>query len=173
MDHGGSPFGAHDGLIIDKMEDDMKPISSWVLVADGARARILRDVPMSGAISETIEEIEFSAPHQALRDIMSDKPGRSFESTGARRSAMEYHSDPVDQHEQDFADRLAETLDAHRRDKAFTRLVVVASPKMLSHLRKAFPKALADTVFAEAPKDLTKLPKLELLDAVRELMEKA
>lgn len=42
---------------------------------------------------ETI--FELNSEHRPLRKIMADTPGRNFTSTGPRRSAMEYHSDPV------------------------------------------------------------------------------
>ncbi|MBL0371611.1 host attachment protein [Rhizobium sp. KVB221] len=148
----------------------MKPVSSWIIVADGSRARILRDVALSRPNGKIPEEMDFVSPQQPLRKIMSDKAGRAFESSGTRGSAMEPHSDPIERAEYAFAESLAETLEAHLRDKAFSKLAVIAAPKMLSHLRNSFSDSVKKTVFAEVAKDLTKLPSKELQEAVRTLL---
>jgi protein required for attachment to host cells len=149
----------------------MKLHKIWVLVADGARARILRDAVQGVRLPSEREEEEllFHSEQRQLREIMADKPGRSFASTGARRSAMAYHSDPVRDGERAFAAKLAEALDRRRRDGDFDELVVVAAPQMLGDLRQAFPESLREVVVAEVDKDLTKLPAHELRDAIAKL----
>ncbi|TGQ35597.1 host attachment protein [Mesorhizobium sp. M00.F.Ca.ET.216.01.1.1] len=82
----GNQFACKAGLI-DAHEVTMKPRSTWGLVADEARARILRDVLSAG---DEREDLVFHSERRQFREIMADKPGRSFASTGARRSAMEY-----------------------------------------------------------------------------------
>lgn len=154
----------------------MKPILTWVLVADGSRGRVLRDFPMKNTeiprTQEHPEDLVFAAPHKQLHEIMADKPGRAFESSGSRRSSMEYHSDPVAQMEHAFAEDILEALEAHHREKAFSKLAIIAAPKMLSHIRKALPDSLKGTVVAEVAKDLTKLPANELREAVHDLLTK-
>lgn len=73
------------------MEQPVKKPRIWILVADGSRARIVR----YDANGKHSDDLVFEADHKQLKEIMADKPGRSFASMGAKRSAMEYHSDPV------------------------------------------------------------------------------
>lgn len=141
----------------------------WVLVADGARARVLRDVLSEGTKPGEHDDLVFQAERRQLRDIMADKPGRSFASVGTRRSAMEYHSEPVREEDRAFAATLADTLHSHHLAKDFDQLVVVAAPQMLGDLRQAFPESLRKVIAAEIAKDLTRLPASELRDAIHKL----
>jgi protein required for attachment to host cells len=54
----------------------------------------------------------------------------------------------------DVADALYRQVHAGR----FETLIVVAPPKVLGGLRKAFHKEVSDRISAEVPKDLTKHP---------------
>nr|WP_292242816.1 host attachment protein [Mesorhizobium sp.] len=150
-------------------EATMKPQRTWVLIADGARARILRDALSTGKTPDKQEDLVFHTEPRQLREIMADKPGRSFASTGARRSAMEYHSDPVREEDRAFAAKLAHTLHGHHVAGDFDQLVVAAPPQMLGDLRLAFPESLRKVTAAEIAKDLTKLPEHELRDVIRKL----
>jgi protein required for attachment to host cells len=147
----------------------MKPQRIWVLVADGSRARILRDVLLSEKTPAGREDLVFHAERRQLREIMADKPGRSFASTGARRSAMEYHSEPVREEDRAFAAMLAHTLHSYHLAKDFDQLIVAAAPQMLGDLRRAFPESLREVIAAEIAKDFTKLPAHELHDVIRQL----
>lgn len=140
----------------------MKKLRVWILVADGSRARIVR----YGPAGEHAGDLVFEADHKQLKEIMADKPGRSFASVGAKRSAMEYRSDPVRQQTEDFAAFLAEQLERHQAAGEFDRLAIVAEPRMLGTIRPRIPRAVAPTVVAEIDKDLTKLPVHELYEAV-------
>lgn len=76
-------------------------IKTWALVLNSARCRILRGGAAKG--DDTLAELVLRSESRHLRDIMSDKPGRSFASTGGgRRSAMEYASDPLVEDQHDF-----------------------------------------------------------------------
>jgi protein required for attachment to host cells len=147
----------------------MKRQRIWVLVADGARARILRDVLSAGEPPGACDDLVFHAERRQLREIMADKPGRSFASSGARRSAMEYHSEPVREEDRAFASMLAHTLHNHHLAKDFDQLVVAAAPQMLGDLRQAFPESLRKVIAAEIPQDFTKLPAHELRNVLRKL----
>ena len=148
----------------------MKPLRIWVLVADGAHARIVRNAFHHSEMGEPLEELVFSAPHKRLREIMADKPGRAFASADSRsRSAMEYRSDPVHEEQQAFAGMLVSVLEEHRLASDFDRLAIIAAPRMLGDLRDAMPAGLSEITVAEVPKDLTKLTDLELREAIAQL----
>ncbi|RWL47136.1 MAG: host attachment protein [Mesorhizobium sp.] len=147
----------------------MKPRRTWVLIADGARARIVRDPLSSGEPTGEHQDLVFHSQPRQLREIMADKPGRSFASTGARRSAMEYHGNPVREEDRAFAVMLAETLHRHFLAGDFDQLAFAAAPQMLGDLRQAFPESIRKVTVAEIPKDFTKLPTHELRETIRNL----
>lgn len=125
-----------------------------VLAINGGRAVVL--VNEGGAAQprlRVVSEREQSPPKS--REEGRDKPGRAFESKGARRSAYE----SVDHHQRAEDRFVAETLaalDADAADAAFESLVVVAPPAALGAARAAVPARLAARVIAWIDKDLTK-----------------
>ena len=140
-------------------------LRTWALVLNGTRCRILRG--LSGRDEDAPSELVLRSEARNLRDIMSDKPGRSFASTGGgRRSAMDYNSDPLVEDQRDFIRQIIALLESHRRAGDFDRLAVFADHDMLGHLRKMMPQSLADLVIYEVPKNLLHLSPQELAEAV-------
>jgi len=135
-----------------------KPQKTWVLIADGARARIL-DHAGPGAPLEPVLEEAGSKSRLPTRELGSDKPGRTQESIGdGNRHAM---APRVDWHAFEkhlFAKEVAKILDQGAQDNAFDRLVLVAPPKTLGELRSLLGKATQARVSAEINKDLTGVP---------------
>jgi protein required for attachment to host cells len=131
----------------------MRNEKQWVLVLNATNARILRNLVRGGATSG--DEIVLRAESRSLKDIMSDKPGRSFSSGSAgRRSGMEYGSDPVHEDALAFARKVVEELETLRIAHAFDQLAIFADPEMLGIIRKQLPKALKAMVNAEVDKNL-------------------
>ena len=147
----------------------MKQPKTWYLVADGAQAHIVRELVRDPETGERLDDVSFQAEHKPMRRIMSDRPGRSFASHGARRSAMEYHSNPVREQQVRFAERLVGYLEEQYAVAAFDRLVIAAEPRMLGTIRHTLPQSLKQRLIAEFDKDLTKLPAEALYSALREL----
>ncbi len=144
----------------------MKPTRTWILLANGGEARILLNEGLNDGVHE-ISGMEFKNEHPALREVMADKPGRSFDRVGGGRHAMEYSSDITQEAEQQFAKLLAETLHSGFRAGKFDRLSVTASPSMLAQLRKALPGDVAKSVHSEIDKDYTKIAKNKIADLLR------
>ncbi|WP_432283724.1 host attachment protein [Aminobacter sp. BA135] len=148
----------------------MKSKKTWILVADGARARIIQQIDGDNKEDQGLpEELVFELAHKQMREIMSDKPGRSFSSLGRRRSAMDYASNPEREQEVQFARMLMDELEGHYADHEFDHLVLVAERRMLGALRRSLPRGLLPALVKEVAKDLTKLPKLQLMEAVSKL----
>ena len=147
----------------------MKAKTSWVLIADGGRARILRRKSTREENEVQADDLVFEIDHKTLGEIMSDRPGRSFASEGARRSAMEYRSEPEKDQEARFADTLVGELERRLRAREFHRLAIIAEPRMLGTLRRKLSPALQQTVVAEFAKDLTKMPRQDLEATILEL----
>lgn len=139
----------------------MKPVITWVLIADGGQARVFENAGPGKGLTP-VPGMAFSIPNLQAQDIMADKSGRSFSSVGHGRSAMEPQTDPVAYREAGFAKSVAEVLDAKRTEGAFHRLVITAAPAALGHLRHALSPAVRKCLVAELHKDLTNVRPSEL-----------
>lgn len=135
----------------------MKPVITWILVADGAQARVLENRGPGKGLTQVkglaVEDIRLKA-----RDINSDKPGRSYSSVGPGRSAMEPTSDPVAQREAEFVRSLAGVLEEKHGAGAYHRLIIAADPTALGNIREALCPEVRKSIMAEVPKDLTNVP---------------
>jgi len=142
----------------------MKAKKPWFVVADGDQAKIIEnDGPGKGM--HAIKDLGLEQAHLKARDIMADKPGRAFSSAGpGSRSAVDYKTDPVQDRERKFVERLAEMLDQKYTEGAFERLVIAAAPSALGDLRPALSEELRKAVVAELPKDLTNIPTANLAE---------
>lgn len=135
----------------------MKSIMTWIVIADGAHARIvLNDGPGHGV--KPGPKMEFHGLNAPGRDIVSDRPGRAFDTAGQGRHAMEPHSDPHENEQRRMHHELAAYLDKEAKQGAFDRLVIVAPPKALGILRAELSGAVGARVTGELNKDLTRVP---------------
>jgi protein required for attachment to host cells len=140
------------------MEDMMKAKTTWILIADGAQAKVFEHKGPGKGL-QIIEGLQFEQEPLQAREIMADRPGNSIGSQGARNSGgVEYSSDPVAVRERRFVESVAEELEKHLQKGEFERLIVAAAPTALGDLRPAFSKNLRETIVAELPKDLTNIP---------------
>jgi len=137
----------------------MKKAVTWILVADGARARVLRGEGRGPALAIAREPVaEFARQIPPGREIMADRPGRAFDSAGQGRHAMVPPSDPRELEETKFLREVVAYLEKSNNDHTFDRLVLVAPPAALGTLRATLSKPLAGKVAGEINKDLTQIP---------------
>jgi protein required for attachment to host cells len=140
-------------------------LKTWAVVLNGTRCRVVRGLPAKeeGAPSELV----LRSQSRNLRQIMADKPGRSFSSTGGgRRSAMEYSSDPIAEDQKEFIRQVVALLESHRCAGDFDKLAIFAKHDMLGHLRQLMPQSMHHMVIHEVPKNLVQLPASELLEVI-------
>jgi protein required for attachment to host cells len=135
----------------------MKAKVTWILIADGAQARVLENGGPGKGLTP-VKGLSFEQEPLKNQDIVTDRQGRSFSSVGSGRSAYEPEVSPVDQREQRFVARVAEELDEHHRNGDFDRLVIAADPTSLGNIRSVLSKQVQEAVVAELPKDLTNIP---------------
>lgn len=131
----------------------MKPIRTWILVADGARGRILRSDGWGKGLQQ-VEHREHEESQEATRELGSDRPGRQREIVDGTPSAME----ETDWHrfeKAEFAHEMAQQLNKGANRDAYDRLVLIAPPQTLGDLRKKLEGKAAERVTAEIDKDLT------------------
>ncbi|MBI4182557.1 MAG: host attachment protein [Proteobacteria bacterium] len=147
-----------------------KSVVTWVLVADGARAKIFESVGHGGALAPAFD-YESAAPHAASREIASDRPGRTFDSSGLGRHAKQPPTDPHEYEKAKFLREMSRRLEEGYNSGAFRRLVLVAPPKALGELRATLSGPVRAAVAAEVNKDLTHLPLPELASQLKDLVK--
>ncbi|MEQ1696526.1 MAG: host attachment protein [Hyphomicrobiaceae bacterium] len=135
----------------------MKPIKTWVLIADGARARVLENEGPGKGL-KALDHLVFQGDHTATRDIVDDREGRTYNSHGPGRSAIDARTDPHRELKKTFAQHLADVMAQELDAGGYDRLVIVASPVTLGDLRKVLPAKVAAKVTGELAQDLTKTP---------------
>lgn len=139
----------------------MKPTVTWVLLADGAQAKVFaHSGPGTGL--KPVPDLMLEEEKLRAQDIVTDRPGRTFASSGNGRSAIEPSSDPVELREANFVKRVADRLDRKYQQSAFSRLIIAAAPTALGTLRGALSDELRSAVVAEEAKDLTHMPTQQL-----------
>ena len=128
----------------------------WVVVADEARARILTTDKATEPLIEIDELVSLEATLPE-KDLVSDKPGRSFDSNGEGRHAMGQKTNPKEQISIRFAKELADHLEKNRHKKTYIKLFIIAAPHFLGLLRKELSKGVSEIVLLEIDKNLTTL----------------
>lgn len=123
------------------------------MVAHEGGARIFLNVGPGKGI-ELTQEIEHPEGRLRDREVDTDRPGRAFQSKGQGRSAYERRTMPQRQFAEDFAREIAQTLKAARVEHAYTRLILVAAPRLLGLLRAALDPPTAALVTGSLDKDL-------------------
>lgn len=140
-----------------------KPKKEWILVADGAKARILERLGPRGAVSPASDQC-FSEPEARMptREVGVERPGRVHESADTARHAM---APRVDWHrfaKEKFAKSVAGALEDAAKRKKFEALILVAPPQTLGDLRVALGQHAKALVENEVGKDLTNIPDHEI-----------
>jgi protein required for attachment to host cells len=127
---------------------------AWVLVADGQRARILERVnPASEWI--TLPDETRSVEDPPSHEQGSERPGRTHESMGASRHAIEPQQDYHEAAKVEFARALCQTLERAAEAHRFARLLLVAPPHFLGTLREELGRTARDRLVGSLDKDLT------------------
>jgi protein required for attachment to host cells len=140
----------------------------WVLVADGARARLMRRAEAAGRLALVWEDASTDAREKGSA-LTTDRPGRAFESgVSERRSAMAPPTDPKRHAKETFAARVAARV--ARELPATASLVLVAAPGTLGELRKRLGPDLIRRVTHQIDKDLTAVSIEEVEAQLRPVM---
>jgi len=134
--------------------------TTWILVADSARARLFEKDP-AGALNELGCYTNPEA-RSATRGLTTDRLPTVNESVGAARHAIEPHTSRRAKAAGSFARSLREILVQGDHTRRFERLVLVAPPRFLGDLHTAFDKRLRARVVAEIRRDFTHLTAAKL-----------
>lgn len=126
---------------------------AWVVVANGSVARILAGSRPNDL--EVLEIIEHPDARLMSRDLVSDKPGRSYDSFGAGRHAVEPPKTPKEVESERFALKLSQHLAKAHAKGAFEALYLIAAPHFLGLLRAALNPQTLKSVAQSMSKDVT------------------
>ena len=127
----------------------------YIAVADSAGCRLFAADEPTGPLRE-LEDLSHPEARLHERDLVSDLPGRAFDSMGAGRHAMEVQVSPKKQEAINFAGRIAERLEAGRTNNEFDKLALVAAPEFLGLLRDKLSAPLRGLVTHEIGKNLVR-----------------
>jgi protein required for attachment to host cells len=140
-------------------EAAMQP--TWILVADGVRARLFAPSPDGGSLIE-LEDFTHPAGRTPGRHAMRDRPPRTMESANPAHHAIEPRTTEAEKVANHFARELNQVLERGRVDHRYERLVLAAPPDFLGTLLGALDHHVRDCVVGRVDKDLTTLPVEEI-----------
>jgi protein required for attachment to host cells len=150
-----APVKIAGARLYDRRESPMKPLKTWIVVADGANARFLAWRGLkSGAVGISGQTFERDSPR--THDLGTDRPGRVHDSTGHARHAIQPRSDRHDEQEKAFLRLVVRRLLEAFESNAFHDVVLIAPPRALGVLRDVLPDQLSKRVILAIDKDLTK-----------------
>ena len=140
--------------------------TTWILVADSARARLFAATGESGTL-ETLSESVCAEARQRTLDRGTDRPGRVQESANTAHHAMEPPTDPKVNEIKHFVKGIAQQLNEDVAAGKFARLIIAAPPQVLGYYRDHLSGAVKDKVLAEIPKSFAQLKSHEILGRLK------
>jgi protein required for attachment to host cells len=139
----------------------MKSERTWVVIADGAHAKVLQYSPEKAKL-EPVKGIAFEISLPRTHDILSDRAGRSFESNGPARHAKSGRNDPHRELKRGVARKIADVLQSSLANKRYDKLVLEAPPATLGDRREALAESVQSRLSADVTRDLIKTPASQL-----------
>ncbi len=136
------------------------------VIADGGHARFVR--PAADNALHTYDAVDSVTAHKRDHDLVSDRPGRAFESGATGRHAYSPRVDPHELEKDRFAQTVARLVNQESAAGQFTELVVVAPSHLLSELTEALDSPTRARLTGSLAKDLVKTPDHELWAHLRE-----
>jgi len=133
----------------------------WIVVANSTLARIYK-AETTHQLKE-LETLIHPGSRQQSREIISDRPGRTFDSThSGTRHAMEPKTNPQQLEFEEFARILSKHLDSACSEGHYKKLYLAANPSFLGLLRKFLNPNTTHTIATQIDKDITQLTPKEI-----------
>lgn len=139
----------------------------WVVVAHRAGVQFFDGTDKSPRL---IKSLSFPQGRLKGRELITDKPGRSFDSYGEGRHATESKTSPTEHVEDSVASQIAQDLRAARIDKRYSRLILVAGPKLIGKLKHGLDSATSNRIVKIVQRDFAKLTAPELSQKVKSIL---
>lgn len=141
--------------------------TTWILVADAGRARVLAEAASGGELIQ-VEGFDLTNELPKTSELVRDSLPRTFDSAGPGRHAIAPKSDPHRAAKRDFAEELAEQIATAEAKGAFHELVIVAPAQMLGDLRQCLTEPVKRRVTRELRLDLAHTPIAEIARRLKE-----
>ncbi len=135
----------------------MKATITWIVLANAGEARVL----VNRGVGQGLDTLEDPVWTAAPASEFADRAGR-LSGRGPEGITVADQSDTRSQADAAFAQRVAGDLDRARAGGKFDRLIVVAAPHFLGHLRHAYSVPLTKALHGEIDKDFTSAPRKDL-----------
>ena len=130
-------------------------MQTWIVVADSSSARIFARAGRAVELQE-IENLVHPESRSPGHDLTTDRPGRTFNSRGRTRHALQPKHSAHEIALQDFAQELARRLERGRKNRKFQQLILVAGPRCIGRLHQHLSPATAALVKREVHKNLVR-----------------
>lgn len=126
----------------------------WVLVAGAGEAKVYAAAGRGEELQE-VAHFEHAESRQHARDITSDLPGRITGGDGSHH-AMEAKTEIKQEEAAEFSRQIDHYLQAGLNTHQYGKLVVIAAPAFLGHLRAHMDTQVARSVVYELAKNLVR-----------------
>ena len=130
-------------------------MSSWILVADSAHARLFNAETAKSTLNE-IESMIHPEARQHEQKLTSDLPGRQAGGATYSHHSVGGKTEPKEYEAVEFARDICRYLEAAYNAQKFSQLIVIAAPTFLGNLRKEMSSNVAKLVTLEIDKDIVK-----------------
>ncbi len=142
--------------------------STWFLVADGRRAKVLVEQRRGAALEEPAGwAMEIS--EEELYEPQDEKP-RSAQRAGQGRHTVGNRRNLHEAEEENFLKRVAERIGEAEKHQQFEHLVIAAPPRALGLLRTLLSDGAQNRICATLPKDLLDEPVPKLRERLQEAL---
>lgn len=144
-----------------------------VIVGNASRARLYG---VHHGVMEPIESLAHPESRAKGSDLVTDRPGRAFDSTGGgrsdtgpHRSGMEPHTEPHDVELEAFAKQVARRASIQARRGHYTELLMIAPPRFLGRVKLGLDEQVAKRIVATVSHDYTSKTDSELVEVLETL----
>lgn len=147
----------------------MAAVRTLVLVASEGEAKILENTGKGEGLKEicAMRADDFPDVDQGF----TEAPGHQTAAPGMGGHAFTPRESEREARRTTFAGIILEGLEQVWNKGGHDRMIVAASPRLLGELRERMPKAMAEKVAADLPKDLLKIKLIDLPGHFKEVAE--
>lgn len=140
-------------------------MGTWIIVLNSNQCQFFSYEPRHSEI-QLIQSIDHPENKNKKEALISDKPGHygTYSGTGG---SYEQETDPKDVKINHFLHEVEKIVIQEKNKKRFDKLILIASPKIMSSLLKMIDKQLQDIIVERIQKDVAFLKPHELLDFLK------
>ncbi len=140
----------------------MKKNIIWIAVIDSHNAKIFQTSKEEKEVPNLIREI-------AIKTEPNPEQGRSFDSLGNGRHAMEPHSNFKDVERQHFASEIEKFFHESLNQNKFQNLILISPHKMLSALEEKLSKQVQQKITHRLHKNISEFSPTEIKTYLTEM----